>query len=504
MSEPKDKSHDLLTALAVIFGTFIKFFVTVVGRGLSRKRIWTKGILLFWMGYLLWLFLMIYSPYWNLPSILDFFWPSSGLGHWMYSHVPRKMQFWVLYLLPFLSWLFALGIGDWIRVTKFQRCIDHLGLKTPTGLTPLVTKVIPMENRQMKILVHSIGIDVASFKDKKGVLESSLNAIVQDIRVSESNRQIFEILIAEKEIPKLIEFQEATSFLKKPYTFLVGQAMDNFIVADLCELHHMLVAGTTGGGKSVFFKQTLIGLLRSSKHIQLYLLDLKRGVEVKPFGALDNVEIAKDTVTAISTLKVVCSEMDRRFKYLEDKGFTEIVPERDRMDRIVVAIDEASVLFMIERSSKAAKVNATTARELTDKIAKLGRAAAIHVILATQKVVKETIDTRVQTNIHARMCFRMHNIADSMTVLGNRKAEQLPEIPGRGIWSVGSKDIVVQVPKLDNDGVISEVNALTSKFNGESSPLFQRMLDVSKKKTSRGDGFVEDSESSPAAERKAS
>jgi S-DNA-T family DNA segregation ATPase FtsK/SpoIIIE len=177
--------------------------------------------------------------------------------------------------------------------------------------------------------------------------------------------------------------------------------------------------------------------------------------------------------------------MERRFQYLEKNSFTEIVPERDQLDRIVVAVDEASVLFTVGKLSKKAKATAEGARELTDKIAKLGRAAGIHLILATQKVVKETIDTRVQTNINAKMCFRVNTIASSMTVLNNKRASELPDVKGRGIWSVGSKDLVVQVPYLNNEEIIEELTGLTAKFNSEESPLKQKMLETMVPKTKR-------------------
>ncbi|MBY0315900.1 MAG: hypothetical protein K2Q26_10295 [Bdellovibrionales bacterium] len=360
-----------------------------------------------------------------------------------------------------------------------------------------------LDHGKRKVLVQAIGIDIAKFQEKKGALESSFNSIVQDIRISHTSRQVYEIFISDKELPNLVRFDEHSDHLTRPYTFLVGQTMDKFIVADLCEIHHMLIAGATGGGKSVFFKQCLIGLLRSSEHLQLYLIDLKRGVDVKPFEVLDNVEIAKDEISALSVLQVVVQEMEKRFLFLEEKGFTEINPERDKLDRIVVAIDEASVLFTVEKSSKATKAIAQSARELTDKIAKLGRAAGIHVILATQKVVKETIDTRVQTNINAKMCFRVNTLASSMTVLGNKKAADLPDVKGRGIWSVGSNDLVLQVPRLNNEELIEEISALTAKFNGEKTPLNQVMLKPSSQLKGKNKKLVEKEEISKQNETEA-
>jgi DNA helicase HerA-like ATPase len=103
-----------------------------------------------------------------------------------------------------------------------------------------------------KILVQAIGIDVAELRAKKGSLESSFNALVQDVRVTPYNKQMFEIIVAEKELANLIRFEDVADRLKKPYTCLIGESFDQFIMADFCEIHHMLVAGTTGGGKKFF------------------------------------------------------------------------------------------------------------------------------------------------------------------------------------------------------------------------------------------------------------
>jgi hypothetical protein len=109
-------------------------------------------------------------------------------------------------------------------------------------------------------------------------------------------------------------------------------------------------------------------------------------------------------------------------------------------------------------------------------------------------VVKETIDTRVQTNINAKMCFRVNTIASSMTVLNNKKAADLPKINGRGIWSVGSSDYVVQVPYLDSDGIAEEIENLTAKFNGSTSPLKQPMLKLVAPKSEEPNKLIVSSE----------
>jgi S-DNA-T family DNA segregation ATPase FtsK/SpoIIIE len=488
MSEQtKTSNKDMVSVFSVIVGVIGGFVIRLVWSGLTRRSTWDWARWQRWLVYLIVAVAIIYAPGRNLGywmSRLTWIFPA-GLGLWVESYVPRWLQFGIVFVLPLLTWLAAIGAKSKIKVHRFQKALGHMDLKGPSGLSPIVVDVVPMNPGHTKIIVKAVGFDVAELKNKKTVLESSLNLFVQDIRVTENNRQLIEIRASDRLLPTLIPFDEVSDQLAaEPFSFLIGEGMSGFMTSSLLKVNHMLVAGATGGGKSFFVKQLLIGLLESSEHLQLYLLDLKRGVEMKVFEKLENVSISKDPVNAIETLKIVVREMNRRFEYLEKTGLTAIDCKRDKLDRIVVLVDEASELFTVGKSSKTVKASAESARELADKIAKLGRVAGIHLILATQKVVKETIDTRVQLNIDARMIFRVNTTAGSITVLGSKLAADLPEIKGRGIWSVGGQHLTVQTPKLDNEEVTKKVKILTEKFNGEESPLLQQMLITKRAKTS--------------------
>ncbi len=489
MSEQnKEKKDDVLTMAFIILGTIGYFCFKLVFKGIMQSNRWTMNAILLWLCYLLALIAVVLSPNWNIPAILSLL-SLRSIADWVYAHISPGWQIGILFFTPFTLVFFVFGLFEWIKNTKYQKAIDHLGIKTSTGLTPKVMGIKEMGNNQTKILVKAIGIDVNELKSKKGSLESGFNSIVQNIRIAPYNRQLVEIMLTEKELSSLIRFEDVADLLKKPYTCLIGESFEKFVTADFQEIHHMLVAGSTGGGKSYFFKQMIVSLLKCSDHIQFYLIDLKRGVEMRSFRSLKNVKVVTENFEAILMLEAIVAEMDRRFQFLEESGHQEVDPKRDKLDRIFVGIDEASVLFIVSKTSKEAKENANKARELTDKIAKLGRAAAIHLILATQKVVKETIDTHVQTNINARVMFRVNTIASSMIVLGNKKAAELPEIPGRAIWSVGSQDTIVQVPKLTKEEMNEELGALTAKFNEDEKPFFGPMISIGNKEHKPGKGF---------------
>ncbi len=210
--------------------------------------------------------------------------------------------------------------------------------------------------------------------------------------------------------------------------------------------------------------------------IQIYLLDLKNGLELKDFATCPNVHMVKTVADALSVLSLVRDEMRSRFEFLEKHNLNKIVPSRDKKDRLVVVVDEASVLYATGRMSASDKETAQSASQITDEIAKLSRAAAIHLILATQKVTKETISTHIQENLEGRMCFEVNSLQGSNMVLGTGAAKDLPHIPGRGIWKVGAKMVEVQTPYLEDEEIRSRCKTISDEFKSGKRKLFGEMF----------------------------
>ena len=172
------------------------------------------------------------------------------------------------------------------------------------------------------------------------------------------------------------------------------------------------------------------------------------------FKDSERVEIISNVKDAVDVLEKVKNEMEDRFEHLKSIEKKTIVPERDGMPRIVLGIDECSVLYMKKNKGSSDYHNKVRAREITDDIAKLSRAAGIHLVLATQKVTKETIDTSIQDNIAAKVCFKMSGNNASVLVLGNKRAEELPQIRGRAIWHYGQDFIQFQAPFIEEKEII--------------------------------------------------
>jgi S-DNA-T family DNA segregation ATPase FtsK/SpoIIIE len=261
--------------------------------------------------------------------------------------------------------------------------------------------------------------------------------------------------------------------------------VEGILTQGVAELPHMLIAGTTGSGKSIFFKQCLLGLLESSPYLQMYLIDLKGGLEMIDFKKAPNVQVIKDLDQAVRLLAMIEKEMKDRFTYLEEAQRKQIVPEKDKKDRIIVAVDEASVLYMNRNKNDPDYDHALEARRLADSISKLSRAAAIHLLLATQKLDRQVIPTSVSENISGRMAFRANSLQGSLIVLGTRDACDLPEVPGRGIWSFGTKKVIVQAPFVDEKTIKARCEHISELFHRGKRRLLSPMLGETEKKQGR-------------------
>lgn len=368
------------------------------------------------------------------------------------------------------------GINPYLKEQDYNRRLSLLGLKTATGLGPRVLSIYDIDEYRKKILVGSQGIGIDQYRAKKSDLESAFKTTVESINACKNNFSLVEIYTTAKDIPKLVQYSDCLDTLKAPMQFVLGESRGGILSQSLLSLPHMMIAGTTGGGKSNFFKQTVLSILKTTKNVQMYILDLKLGVEAKDFSSLPNVRVAKDESEANYILSQVRDEMKKRFEILEKNGTKQIDPEKDKKDIIVVAVDESSVLYGKTKISSAKSKMSIEARELTDDLAKLGRAARVHLILATQKVTTDTIDTKIQENIGGRICFRANTLQGSMQVLGNKMAYELPDIKGRAIWSNGTTFVEVQTPLVDDDTLENEINTLKKNLSERKNIMFGKLF----------------------------
>ncbi len=223
-----------------------------------------------------------------------------------------------------------------------------------------------------------------------------------------------------REVVDNINVQKAESKL------CIGLGKDisgNIITADLAKMPHLLVAGSTGSGKSVCINTIIAGLLykASPSDVKLILVDPKV-VELSNYNGIPHLltPVVTDAKKAASALHWAVAEMERRYKMFADSHVREINSYNQKADEkmpfIVIIIDELSDLMMV------AKVDVEDA---ILRLAQKARAAGIHLILATQRPSVDVITGIVKANIPSRVAFAVSSQTDSRTILDMGGAEKL-------------------------------------------------------------------------------
>lgn len=195
------------------------------------------------------------------------------------------------------------------------------------------------------------------------------------------------------------------------------------VFMDLAEMPHLLVAGTTGSGKSVMLNGLLTSLILTTdpRQVKMVLIDPKR-VELSQFGRIPHLitPVVTDVKKAANALTWAVAEMERRYELLEDFGTRSIDGYNERNESplpyVVVVIDELADLMM----TAAAKVEDAVIR-----LAQKARAVGIHLVVATQRPSVDVITGMIKANIPSRIAFAVSSQVDSRVILDNPGAEAL-------------------------------------------------------------------------------
>ena len=293
-----------------------------------------------------------------------------------------------------------------------------------------------------------------------GTKASKITNIAQDIArsLSVSSVRVVEVIEGKSyvgiEIPntnrkmvRLTEILSSQAFKKSPSNLTLALGHDisgNPVVVDLAKMPHLLVAGTTGSGKSVGVNAMLLSLLFKSdpKDVRLILIDPKM-LELSVYDGIPHLltPVITDMTDASNGLRWCVVEMDRRYKLMSLMGVRNLAgfnkkiqdaaangkqiinplhPEDEEyleeLPSIVVVVDEFADMMMLVGKK---------VEHLIARIAQKARAAGIHLILATQRPSVDVITGLIKANIPTRIGFQVSTKIDSRTILDQGGAEQL-------------------------------------------------------------------------------
>ncbi len=245
---------------------------------------------------------------------------------------------------------------------------------------------------------------------------------------------------------------------------------------DLSQAPHLLVAGSTGSGKSVAINTILASILLRYKptDVQLILVDPKM-VEFAPFHGIPHLmsEVITDASNANKVLQAMVQEMEDRYRLMAKRGAKKIeelnniliAEGSSKLPYIVIVIDELADLMMV-----AAKDVEESIMRITQK----ARAAGIHMILATQRPSTEIITGTIKSNIPSRMAFTVASSIDSRTILGTVGAEKLIGMGDMLVSLYGKLPFRGQGAYISN----SEVDELVAYTKSQCKPHY--IIDVDK------------------------
>ncbi len=199
----------------------------------------------------------------------------------------------------------------------------------------------------------------------------------------------------------------------------------NPVIADLTAMPHLLIAGSTGSGKSVGLNTMICSLLYKATpaDVRFLLIDPKR-LELGVYEKIPHLlaPVVTDAKEASARLKWIVGKMDARYKQLQTKavrnieGYNKEVPPEERLPYWVVVVDELADLMM---------VSAGEVQNSLIRLAQIARAVGIHLIVATQRPSVDVVTGLIKANFPTRIAFQVASKVDSRTVLDGNGAEQL-------------------------------------------------------------------------------
>lgn len=272
----------------------------------------------------------------------------------------------------------------------------------------------------------------------------------------------------------------------------LGQTVDGrILISGLEDLPHLLIAGTTGSGKSIFVNNCIVSLCyhNTPAELRFIMVDPKR-VEMGIYESLPHI-LAKPIVSAtgaVHALAWAVREMERRYdvcyqaKVKDIFSYNSKVLPKDRLPHIVIIVDELADLMM------------TAQKEVEDcimSLAQKARASGIHLMLATQRPSVNVLTGTIKANIPARVSFVLPSAIDSKTILDKSGAQNLL---GKGdMLFVSTKTphpLRIQSPFLDEQTNIRVVEYLRNTFG---DPEYVDLEEASDEKGGTSSDFLEDS-----------
>ncbi len=293
---------------------------------------------------------------------------------------------------------------------------------------PAITRYEYVLDQGVKLSkITNLSDDIALALGASGVRIAPIPEKISVVGIEVPNKSVSPVLIRD-----VVESKTFTRH-KSPVAFAVGRDIGNQdIVGDIAKLPHVLIAGTTGSGKSVCTNSLIISLLYKSspEDVRFIMVDPKM-VELAPYNGIPHllIPVVTDPKKAAGALQWAVYEMMKRYKTFSEVGvkkleeYNALAKTREdlpHMASVVVVIDELADLMLVA---------AKEVEESICRVAQMGRAAGMHLVIATQRPSADVITGLMKANIPSRIAFAVASSLESRIILDSTGAEKLV---GRG------------------------------------------------------------------------
>jgi S-DNA-T family DNA segregation ATPase FtsK/SpoIIIE len=259
----------------------------------------------------------------------------------------------------------------------------------------------------------------------------------------------------------------------------IGKSISGMpIIGDLTSMPHLLIAGTTGSGKSVCINTIIVSLLyRLSPDLCKFILIDPKMLELSAYEGIPHLlsPVITDSKKAASALGWTVREMNSRYKLMSKDGVRNIdgynAKHKLKMPYIVVVVDEMSDLMLVAGKE---------IENYIQKLSQMARAAGIHIIMATQRPSVDVITGTIKANFPTRISFRVSSKIDSRTILGEQGAEQLLGNGDMLFMSSANRIVRIHGPYVSE----KEIEKITNVLRAQGEPDYIDEITVNEKNDS--------------------
>ena len=327
--------------------------------------------------------------------------------------------------------------------------------------------------------------DIALNLGASGVRIAAVPGKISIVGIEVPNRAV--TMVSLREVIDSPEFNKS----KSKSSFAVGKDIGgSCIVGNIAKMPHMLIAGTTGSGKSVCMNSIIISLLYKAgpEDVKLIMVDPKM-VELANYNGIPHlmIPVVTDPKKAAGSLQWAVVEMMRRYKAMSDLGVRDLESynniiesegEGEKLPHLVIIIDELADLMLV------------AAKEVEDsicRIAQMGRASGIHLVIATQRPSADVITGLMKANIPSRIAFSVASAMESRIILDTQGAEKLVGKGDMLFAPIGcGKPLRVQGCFVTDSEVEAVTSYVKSNFNADYDQQVLEEIERKAQQTGKG------------------